>query len=76
MKFLIVDDSRLVRMKLKAELCDRGHSVVEARDGEEALARVDADAPDAVFLDLILPKLDERLDVEGLQKCKQAGLLS
>ncbi len=58
MKFLIVDDSRLVRMKLKAELCDRGHSVVEARDGEEALARVDADAPDAVFLDLILPKLD------------------
>lgn len=58
MKFLIVDDSRLVRMKLKAELCDRGHSVVEARDGEEALARVDADAPDAVFLDLVLPKLD------------------
>ena len=58
MKFLIVDDSRLVRMKLKAELCDRGHSVVEAQDGEEALARVDADAPDAVFLDLILPKLD------------------
>ena len=58
MKFLIVDDSLLVRMKLKAELCDRGHSVVEARDGEEALARVDADAPDAVFLDLILPKLD------------------
>jgi len=40
MKFLIVDDSRLVRMKLKAELCDRGHSVVEAQDGEEALARV------------------------------------
>ena len=58
MKFLIVDDSRLVRMKLKAELCDRGHSVIEARDGEEAFARIDADAPDAVFLDLILPKLD------------------
>ena len=58
MKFLIVDDSRLVRMKLKAELCDRGHSVIEARDGEEAFGRIDADAPDAVFLDLILPKLD------------------
>ena len=58
MKFLIVDDSRLVRMKLKAELCDRGHSVIEARDGEEALTRAAADAPDAVFLDLILPKHD------------------
>ena len=39
MKILIVDDSRLVRIKLKAELFDRGHTVVEARDGEEALRR-------------------------------------
>ena len=46
MKILIVDDSRLVRIKLKAELFDRGHTVIEARDGEEALARI------------ILPKLD------------------
>ena len=58
MKFLIVDDSRLVRMKLKAELCDRGHSVIEARDGEEALRRLVDKSPDAVFLDIILPKLD------------------
>ena len=58
MKILIVDDSRLVRIKLKAELFDRGHTVVEARDGEEALTRIERDAPDAVFLDIILPKLD------------------
>ena len=58
MKILIVDDSRLVRIKLKAELFDRGHTVVEARDGEEALTRIEREAPDAVFLDIILPKLD------------------
>ena len=58
MKILIVDDSRLVRIKLKAELFDRGHTVIEARDGEEALARIQKQSPDAVFLDIILPKLD------------------
>ena len=58
MKILIVDDSRLVRIKLKAELFDRGHTVVEARDGEEALRRIADKNPDAVFLDIILPKLD------------------
>lgn len=58
MKILIVDDSRLVRIKLKAELFDRGHTVIEARDGEEALRRIQNDAPDALFLDIILPKLD------------------
>ena len=51
MKILIVDDSRLVRIKLKAELFDRGHTVIEARDGEEALARIQKQSPDAVFLD-------------------------
>ena len=58
MKILIVDDSRLVRIKLKAELFDRGHTVIEARDGEEALRRIADKSPDAVFLDIILPKLD------------------
>lgn len=58
MKILIVDDSRLVRIKLKAELFDRGHTVIEARDGEEALRRIADKTPDAVFLDIILPKLD------------------
>lgn len=58
MKILIVDDSRLVRIKLKAELYDRGHTIVEARDGEEALRRLVDKSPDAVFLDIILPKLD------------------
>lgn len=58
MKILIVDDSRLVRIKLKAELSDRGHTVIEAKDGDEALQRIEKDAPDAVFLDIILPKID------------------
>lgn len=55
MKILIVDDSRLVRLKLRAELSDRGHTVVEAANGEEALKQAESDLPDGVFLDVILP---------------------
>ena len=58
MKILIVDDSRLVRLKLRAELSDRGHPVVEAANGEEALKQAESDLPDGVFLDVILPGVD------------------
>lgn len=58
MKILIVDDARIVRLKLRAELCDRGHTVIEAKDGMEALKKAESDAPDAVFLDIILPGID------------------
>ena len=68
MKILIVDDSRLVRIKLKAELFDRGHTVIEARDGEEALRCISDKAPDAVFLDIILPKLDGCTVLRRLRK--------
>ena len=68
MKILIVDDSRLVRIKLKAELFDRGHTVIEARDGEEALRRIADKNPDAVFLDIILPKLDGCTVLRSLRK--------
>ena len=58
MKILIVDDSRLVRLKLRAELSDRGHTVVEAVNGEEAVEQAESDLPDGVFLDVILPGID------------------
>lgn len=58
MKILIVDDSRLVRIKLRSELSDRGHTVIEAKDGEEALQKAQCEMPDAVFLDIILPGMD------------------
>ena len=39
-------------------LADAGFSVVTAADGDEAMARFRADRPDAVLLDVMLPKRD------------------
>ncbi|MBW8773414.1 MAG: response regulator [Gemmatimonadetes bacterium] len=55
---LVVDDEDHLR-KLLCDLLQReGYRTVEARDGAEAIARVDQHAPDLMLLDLTLPGLD------------------
>ena len=54
---LVVDDDKNTRWNLDVVLGGAGYRVALAADGEEALAAVEADPPDAVFLDLELPKL-------------------
>jgi DNA-binding response OmpR family regulator len=53
---LVVDDEPMVREVLAQYLTRDGFLVVEAADGEEAVAKLDSCAPDLVLLDLMLPK--------------------
>lgn len=55
---LVVDDDDTVRDVVVAYLSAAGFTAIEARDGHEALARVAADRPDLVLLDLSLPGVD------------------
>jgi DNA-binding response OmpR family regulator len=57
-KILIVEDERDVAGILEGRLVKEGYAVAAAYDGEEALARVKADNPDIILLDLMLPKLN------------------
>jgi two-component system chemotaxis response regulator CheY len=52
---LLVDDSPPVLELFGRMLGHLGHRVVEASDGNEALAAYRAERPDAVFLDLTMP---------------------
>jgi DNA-binding response OmpR family regulator len=62
---LLVDDEDAVQKLLAYPLERDGFRVVQARDGEEALARFSEEHVDLVVLDLMLPKLD------GLEVCKR-----
>lgn len=53
---LVVDDEPMVREVLAQYLTHDGFTVVEAEDGEQAVAKLDACTPDLVLLDLMLPK--------------------
>ncbi len=55
---LLVDDEDQLRRVMKDLLERQGYTVVEARDGAQALEQVDRHAPDIVILDLNLPGVD------------------
>jgi len=54
---LTVDDSASVRQMVKFTLCDAGYTVIEAVDGEDALAKLSSPV-NLVITDLNMPKLD------------------
>ena len=53
---LVVEDAQDERGFLTTLLEDEGYEVVEAVNGEEALARIEADRPDLVTLDITMPE--------------------
>jgi CheY-like chemotaxis protein len=55
---LLVEDEAPLRTVLKDLLEREGYVVVEAQDGVQALDEIDRHAPDAIVLDLHLPRLD------------------
>ncbi len=66
MRILIADDDITSRTVLSAVLQKNGHTVVEARDGHEALAALDrTDAPRIAILDWMMPGID------GLEVCRR-----
>ncbi len=64
-KVLVVEDEDALATLLDYNLSKEGYTVLLAPDGEEALLRVDEEAPDLVVLDWMLPK------VSGIEVCRR-----
>jgi two-component system response regulator MprA len=58
MRILVVDDDRAVRESLRRSLEFNGYQVELASDGTQALETVVARRPDAMVLDVMMPRLD------------------
>ncbi len=65
MRILVVDDDRAVRESLRRSLSFNGYTVDLAEDGVEALEAINNERPDALVLDVMMPRLD------GLEVCRQ-----
>ncbi|NUT95907.1 MAG: response regulator transcription factor [Saccharothrix sp.] len=65
MRILVVDDDRAVRESLRRSLQFNGYQVDLAGDGQQALEAVVAQRPDAMVLDVMMPRLD------GLEVCRR-----
>ncbi len=55
---LIVDDERAIRTTLRGVLEDEGYRVTAVGSGEEAIARIQEETPDIIFLDIWMPGID------------------
>jgi CheY-like chemotaxis protein len=55
---LVVEDDPWIQWMIADDLADRGHTVMVAHDGLEALELVARARPDVIVLDLMLPSLD------------------
>jgi two-component system response regulator MprA len=65
MRILVVDDDRAVRESLRRSLQFNGYQVELAGDGQQALDSVRGQRPDAMVLDVMMPRLD------GLEVCRR-----
>ena len=57
-RVLVCDDDPLLVDLLEFRLAGRGYEVVIARDGSEALRRIEEGRPDAIVLDAMMPVMD------------------
>lgn len=65
MRILVVDDDRAVRESLRRSLEFNGYTVELASDGQRALESVAEQRPEAMVLDVMMPRLD------GLEVCRR-----
>jgi twitching motility two-component system response regulator PilG len=63
LKVMVIDDSNTIRRSAEIFLLQAGCQVVLAEDGFDALSKIADHAPDIIFVDIMMPRLD------GYQAC-------
>ena len=66
-KLLLVDDETSIQLVYREEFEDEGYEVISALNGEEGLAKFDAENPDIVILDIHMPGMN---GIEVLRQMK------
>lgn len=75
MRILIVDDDPQILRALRITLHARGHELVTATDGEQAIRAAGDRPPDLLIVDLGLPGLDGMQVIEAVRGWSEAPIL-
>ncbi|MEO2065376.1 MAG: sigma-54 dependent transcriptional regulator, partial [Desulfurobacteriaceae bacterium] len=71
-RILVADDERSIRLVLRKYLQSKGHQVVEAENGQEALSILEKGKVDVAFVDIKMPKLS---GLEILERVKEVPIV-
>jgi PleD family two-component response regulator len=63
-KILLVDDADTILM-MQRMILNKSYDLVTAKDGEEAVAKAEAEQPDLILLDVVMPKMG------GFEACRE-----
>lgn len=70
-KVLVIDDSKVIRMRVKDMLPSANFDVLEAKDGLEGYKMICSEKPNLIVLDFILPKMSGWEVYREIQKQNQ-----
>ena len=56
-KILVIDDSKVIRMRVKDMLPEGNFEVLEAKDGVEGMTSIREQRPNLIMLDFLLPRM-------------------
>ncbi|MDE2312162.1 MAG: response regulator [Patescibacteria group bacterium] len=73
-KILVVEDDTDMRNLLVDKLLLKHYEIIQAEDGEQAVAKILAHRPDLILLDLILPKRDGFAVLEWIRRNNNLAL--
>ena len=68
MKILVVDDEPLICEEFRDILEEEGHEVEVAKNGKDALQKIQAKEYELVFLDVLMPRMEGREVFEEIKK--------
>jgi DNA-binding response OmpR family regulator len=77
-KILVIDDSKVIRMRVKDMLPVGNFEVIEAKDGLEGYNLIRAENPNLIMLDFLLPKMsgwEVYQEIQKQQRLKTIPLL-
>lgn len=67
-KILVIDDSKVIRMRVKDMLPEGNFDIIEAKDGLEGFNLIQTENPNLIMLDFLLPKMSGWEVYQEIQK--------
>lgn len=67
-KILVIDDSKVIRMRVKDMLPEGNFDIIEAKDGLEGFNLIRTESPNLIMLDFLLPKMSGWEVYQEIQK--------
>lgn len=67
-KILLIEDEQIIIELLQRKLTEEGYDVAIAKDGEEGIKAMEAEEPDLILLDIVMPKMGGLEVMEEMQK--------